>query len=886
MANKNIISASTYDIYNKYLAIGEKYFGKDKDFLSYGAIGYWTELMASNMRDSAIHKMMLYNENFLNTAVMPKSVYNWAKMFNVNVTKAKPAKAYIKLKISEDDYESHAMKLSTSFSTLSTKYGSSVNGLDAYNVVVISKDNVIQAGEFSFMLEHSIFIFQTQTGVYRAKYCTSTGTLETPSTSYGDYTDEFIPVYVTTSEDGYTRYLELDAIAFQYKIVTHQKRIASSSFLDTRLHKFTFKDQIAEAFLSRVEGKITTNIDLLFSDMPVNESEYTSVAYYNLIDDDTIQIKFKGTSISPVPQSGSLLNLKIYETKGSKGNINYHEDIIMNSKDEDFKNLSIIISFNSSCTGGIDSASIEDIKNIIIRELSTRGTIISLADLNSYFAALSTQIKEVNNSNVTFVKKRDDIIKRTFTAYLLLRDGIMKIDSEGKPIYASGNYKSKVIPTNTVDLIYSMPSSTDVSSSFSINSNSNIYYDSSNNTFNYTGDNNSTLTSFTEDFIIPFEAHVYLTGYRQVKYYSTTTNNTMSLITYENNGDTDLYVTPLNINVFRPLSYNSVQPYIVSFRIKTNMQKENLELAHFYLGKSASSLLQTSKPEIEQESGENELEKIYILKFRLGYGNISFESSTNVSSLSLRLGESDQANNISVSENELLYLKIEHQPLNLDVVLRSYEKMNFFFSLGALMESDVVVKTDTSTNTSEITIKDVPLISKKYYETNSASVQEAFISQIYTYIKILKESLTKLENNTFIDIKFRNTYGLSKVYNSNKTNVRLKLNIYLKNVSNIDEELCKEIRDYIRVQVDLANNIGEISGSSANSGELNVSDIIATTIASYSNIIKRIDFVSLNGTFNQHIKPVINIEEHPEIVLEYFNLDTSNLENDILFFNE
>ena len=68
MANKNIISASTYDIYNKYLAIGEKYFGKDKDFLSYGAIGYWTELMASNMRDSAIHKMMLYNENFLNTA--------------------------------------------------------------------------------------------------------------------------------------------------------------------------------------------------------------------------------------------------------------------------------------------------------------------------------------------------------------------------------------------------------------------------------------------------------------------------------------------------------------------------------------------------------------------------------------------------------------------------------------------------------------------------------------------------------------------------------------------------------------------------------------------------------------------------------------------------
>jgi hypothetical protein len=75
--DKTLISSSQYDIYSKLLAIASKYTDiNNEDFLRTGLFGYITESMAMIARDSSFHKTMLYNESFLNTAVMPKSVYN------------------------------------------------------------------------------------------------------------------------------------------------------------------------------------------------------------------------------------------------------------------------------------------------------------------------------------------------------------------------------------------------------------------------------------------------------------------------------------------------------------------------------------------------------------------------------------------------------------------------------------------------------------------------------------------------------------------------------------------------------------------------------------------------------------------------------------------
>lgn len=890
---KNVISASKYDIYNKYLAIGEKYFGANKDYLSFGAIGYWTELMASNLRDSAIHKTMIYNENFLNTAIMPKSIYNWAKMFNVNVSTAKPSKAYIKITLSEEDFTNYAINYSTNQESFINNYGSDISAIsDAHSVVVISKENVIQAGEFPFLLEHSILLYSTAQGSYKARYCLTEGKLEKNTTNFGDYLDPYINVRVLKTEDE-DRYLELSVIAYQYRVNQYKKRIASSSFLDTRLHKFEFNDQLAGCILYKKENTLTKEVTLLFSDMPVDENKYDNVAFYNLIDDNLLQIKFKGTTVSPVPQTGTILDMYIFETKGTAGNIFYAEDIIINLKNEDYKNLSIIANFEAKSTGGLDKSSLEDIKNIIIKELSTRSTIISLSDLNSYFGSLATQIKEVNNSNITFIKKRDDIIKRTFTAYLLLRDGIMGVDENGKPIFAPSAYPSKVIPTNTVDLQYSLQNTTEnaivLNSTFQIQENNNVF-----------SVNNSPTPSdaaISNTYFLPFEAHVYLNGYRQVKYYFVNTNNSTALITNSIKGESDYYIIPIDINVKRPFTTDSASDkYIFTARVRSNMTESQISGCDFKVGFSDISEAETdiSDITITTESGEDANEKFYLIKFYAkphceenATSSIIFDTLTSKSNLKLEIG----SNTTSINENNIVKLKISSSVLDYDAEFRSYEKINFFYSLSAIMSSDVqVTQIGTgSTATYTVTIKDVPIINKSFLTSwNGLSAEDlhnTLTSQLFSYIKIIKEALTKLENNTFIDLKFRNTYGISKFYNCEKTNIRLGLKIYLKNAAGINEngELENEIRDYIRVQVDLANHITETVDADSDVGELNISEIIALTTSAYSDYISRIDFISLNGTFNQHISKIYNEEDHPELVLEYFNLDSTTLEDDIVF---
>ena len=89
MANDvNRVSPSKYDIYEKLLDIAKNYTDTENtDYLKTGLFGYLTESMAMMMRDSSLQKAMLYNENNLNTAVIPSTVYNWAKMFNVDIAR-------------------------------------------------------------------------------------------------------------------------------------------------------------------------------------------------------------------------------------------------------------------------------------------------------------------------------------------------------------------------------------------------------------------------------------------------------------------------------------------------------------------------------------------------------------------------------------------------------------------------------------------------------------------------------------------------------------------------------------------------------------------------------------------------------------------------------
>ena len=149
--------------------------------------------------------------------------------------------------------------------------------------------------------------------------------------------------------------------------------------------------------------------------------------------------------------------MKSYVTEGFNGNISYNGDAVFLIKQDDFKSLPInVILSPDLISSGKDQTALGNIKNTIVDKLSTRNTIITENDLNVWFATQSKLLQNINNSEITFRKEKDNLLKRSFGAYLLLRDGIELTDYLNDTSSASGetsSYLSKIVPTNTIDVI-------------------------------------------------------------------------------------------------------------------------------------------------------------------------------------------------------------------------------------------------------------------------------------------------------------------------------------------------------------------------------------------------------------------------------------------------
>jgi hypothetical protein len=131
---------------------------------------------------------------------------------------------------------------------------------------------------------------------------------------------------------------------------------------------------------------------------------------------------------------------------------------------------------------------------------------------------------------------------------------------------------------------------------------------------------------------------------------------------------------------------------------------------------------------------------------------------------------------------------------------------------------------------------------------------------------MLKENLGKLETNTFFDLKFYNTYGNAQYYNTLTTNLKLELDIHLKE-NTYYEGLELTIKDFVRLLVDGANTIKS----------LKISDLIRNLTNEFYNQIDYVDFKGLNNTFAQYIGQTTTIKSNL-FPPEYLNIPEENLQ--------
>ncbi len=894
LKNLNNISSSKYEIYTKLLdlaASGEYITNLQNfdniDFLRSGSMGYMMECLAMIMRDSSFHKTMVYRENFLNSAIMPKSIYNWAKMFNINVLDARPSVRYAEIRIDTETIDTIIQNTSGNISAYKQKYGIS----ELSNFMVLDKTNPIIAGDYYFSLEHSIEIYKNTKGKYIVKYCLNE---KDKTTEFGIYTTggNITTRYVVV--DG-TKYLVFKAIVAQYKCTEDSKIITGSSFIDTKVHEFEYTGQLCGMLLTYTKGNETENVNLKFSNIEIEDDTRTSAktAYYNAKDEGVVEFTFLTNRLTGLPQAGGVLTLKTFTTEGFDGNISFNGDAVFLIKQDDFKSLPISVSLDSSIiSSGVNQTSLGSIKSTIVDKLSTRNTIITENDLNTWFATQSKLLEDVNNSVITFRKEKDNLLKRTFSAYLLLRDGVSletylsDTDNTSTPVVSS-SYISSVVPTNTVDVVVPITAINTDANIYEINPSQQISYDIDTQTY-VLGSKNTT----DYKYYLPFTAQ-FNTKYNKVSFFHLDVDDAVD-IEFSNLKYTNIAVIPTQLSVYSEYSEGS-RVYTFRLYLSSDGELDTKTISNFKLkfGSSSVAIKNTTMlkfTKIDNTDSEAALVNYY-LEFTADYNGLKTASENVQINLAFEVGN---AIDVYDESNVELYLTLEDG--SFDGSFITTKTLKLFSPLDDVMSSEITmnykVEDDGNGGTVKVldsyTLKNLPVVAAYWYD--NAPNKKWFIKQLFIFINMLKENTNKLETTTFFDIKFRNTYGMSKYFDTISTALRLSLVIYL-NRDKIDaykgnlatgydtyESLEREILDYIRVAVDSSNA----------DGELVISKIIMKTQAAYYNFIDHIDFNGLNGTFNQHIGQINTT--NTKYPLEYFSLDgtldengVSRLEKDITF---
>ena len=883
MSDLQLISSSKNDIYTKLLnlAAAEAYVSENTadfaniDFLRAGAFGYLTEAMAMIERDSAFHKTMIYNEQFLNTCSLPKSIYNFAKTYGISAIDATPASRYVYLTLNTRDIDDAINRISgnETIKAYQTKYGINEHG----SFMVIDKSNTLICSDITFSLEHSIEIYKSGNG-YIATYCKNEKNI---TTEFGDYSNVIIPVYYKT--EGANQYLTLKVKMFQYKTIKTSKTITTNSFLDTKIHNFSYTGQLCGLSLVYKKGNESEVVDLKFSNLVSNSSTTKKLAYYSLVDDNQIEIKFVGNSVTGLPQAGGILDLELYVTEGSKGNISYTSESIFLIQQDDQKTIAVTSELDSAfLTTGLDQSSLEDLRTEIINKLSTRNTIVTTNDLNLWFKTQIHLLSDTCNSNISFIKEQDNILKRTYSAYLLLRDGLA-IDGEK----ASASYVSDPVPTNTLDLVFTPTDIQAENAVYEIKPTNVFKYDYKNNSVsvlpsNADSTNEEGKTEFT--YITPFYIKVRIAG---------ETTNRYSNVTYFFLEPSDS--TSISIVNAKDLSQASIIPttctlekngenYYLKFYITSNVDLSKSGLLTDATVSINNSPINLTYSNIVLESSDNESDDVYnaVITYNLGES-----SDVHINDTSAIPTITFSGTNITLREENSILLHLagsdSDSSTSFDVNIETNDTLTAFCALGNIMNSDIdVTMSGTSINT--IVLKSVPVVSHKWY-TNADMNQEWFRKQLFIYINMLQENSSKLETNTFFNLKFKNCYGISKSYDTLATNLHLKLKIYLnEDVNNYRissssskaeavEALEDEIRDFIRVAVDSSNI----------NNELKVSSIISVASEAYADYIHHIDFLGLNDTFKQYVKKIETKKEGIAYPMEHFCLDSRTINDDIVF---
>lgn len=415
-----VMSSNIYEIAKFIDKIKEKYIDIPNDVLTMGLYGYISELGTNIIENSAVISAEYANESSPTKAKFDRNVICHALSLGINKIRALPAVMTVHLGIPENRLIDNMVD----------------------NEFIIDKSTEIKIGNddqfYSYMLDYDIKITRNKLPngkiIYTATYLMgstySTGTVNTNEVS--DITNPYLPVIgVINISD--VNILQLTTVVRQMNRKVISKKIVTTNPLENKSIVFSFTDQLVYFYVEVLEN---TNSGLkshylrCVYDGLYNTEDNNEYCNYQYIDSNTIRITFNRNSYQP--RITSDVNVYVFTTKGSECNFKYSDTTIVNMKSNkyNYDNIYMMVIPASDSEYGANRKNVEELHEIIPKQMLMRNSISTYKDIDNYFNLLNT-----DNIRIYFLQKIHNQLQRLFFGYLLMKD-----------------HMNNIIPTNTLDV--------------------------------------------------------------------------------------------------------------------------------------------------------------------------------------------------------------------------------------------------------------------------------------------------------------------------------------------------------------------------------------------------------------------------------------------------
>lgn len=883
------INNTTYYIQEDWFETIRKYFNIASDdeesinMLKSGLFGFNTEIFSNEIKNNVYHRNIIYDEHFLNTASFPESLYNFAKMYNYNIEFARPSHCRINFAITKEDLVNNKFREEVDVET-----GSITTKRVTYKLV-IDNSYIFLLDNVQFKLPYPVIVNFKETAdksdfTLTAYYDTSESNFP-----YLTLSTDYIKLWQDYDDGKKVVYFGLDLYQLTYK--EKEIQINSEDISDNLYYDVTFDNQLAFFEVFYVYNGESYRLHTYFNNTYQPDSG-ERFCYYTIIDNNQIQISFSSTSGSFRPALNSTLLIKIYTTIGEKGNFSYigHKISVNFNNHGEFDKVPVSIIPITDCSGGRNLPNYTQTKNGIIDKFSVRNSLIIENDLENHFNTIN-ETEQVNGSSLTWIKKRNDIIKRLFTAYLLVKDT-----------------DHKVIPTNTAPTLL-VSSDYLKASHFSLKENTKIYYDEVVDAYRISDDgkpNKAMELTYRFPFLLNVQSDPILVG----NYFSTYIDDNVNMVFQYINPHIDDNFSLKELTIYKDNIKST------KYTISVDMNSSYHSVSKDYIVVRCAVCDSTGKPYgfIELDPQKNKEDTIINKFYFEGYLDVNQASPiinnkiviSELYSINGGAKPGDIITDVQLPSDITLQLAIfikssesnyksgifntmtDVRDYCTALIYESENTLELFKNLYRYMESDVRTPNEMKKKLTPeeykklygdknyYFIKQVPLIEDEYFE----NCHKVFFNTFNSCIEVARESIDYLENITDVDVKLVNTYGKSRFYYYDFTydedgNIiydyidNIHLNIEMKVYLNyyIDEETDLAIKTYVSDFVESCNN----------SRIFPISNLI-TRLETNFDIISYIEFFTIGGDNTQKIKStftsLLNMteEEIENYVPEFLNI--------------